>query len=118
MAYMNKERKNERAPIIKKILKEYGQKGSLSVKHHSTLVLKIRDVANMFEDKFEDDYRREYGYDVNHYWIEKNYTGKAREMLEKLAAAMFGGDYFDESDAMTDYFHTSHYINITLLPAK
>lgn len=120
MAFMNKERKNERAPAIRKILKEYGQKGTLSVQHYSTLKLKIRDVAGMFEDLFENDFEREYGFDINHFWIEENYKDKPEvvEMLVKLREAMYGEDYFDESDAMTDYFHTSHYINIEVLPAK
>ena len=122
MAFMNKERKNERAPAVKKILKEYGQKGTLSVRNYSALVLKIRDVAGMFDDKFADanDYQKEYGFSVNPYWIEKHYEDnpKAVEMLEALKNAMLGEDYFDESDAMTDYFHCSHYIEINILPKK
>jgi hypothetical protein len=122
MAFMNQERKNERAPAIKKILKEYGQKGTLSVQHYSKLTLKIRDVANMFADKFADanDYQKEYGFSINPYWFEKHFADnpKAVEMFEKLTRAMYGEDYFDESDAMTDYFHCSHYIEINVLPAK
>ena len=120
MAFMNKERKNERAPAIRKILKEYGQKGTLSVQHYSTLKLKIRDVAGMFEDRFENEYEREYGLSINHFWVEKNYADKPEvvKMLTALINAMYGEDYFDESDAMTDYFHCSHYINIEVLPAK
>lgn len=121
MAFMNKERKNERAPAIKKILKEYGQKGTLSVQNYSSLVLKIRDVANMFEDKFAEasEYAKEYGISVNTYWIEKHFADnpEAVKMLTALTEAMYGTDYFDESDAMTDYFHCSHYIDITILPA-
>lgn len=120
MAFMNKERKNERAPAVKKILKEYGQKGTLSVRNYSALVLKIRDVANMFDGLFENDYQREYGISINPYWFEKHFADnpKAVEMFEKLTRAMYGEDYFDESDAMTDYFHCSHYIEINILPKK
>lgn len=121
MAFMNKERKNERAPAIRKILKEYGQKGTLSVRNYSKLVLKIRDVAGMFNEIFENanDYVKEYGHSVNPYFIEKNYADnpKAVEMLEKLTAAMYGEDYFDKSDVQTDYFYCSHYIAIEVLPA-
>ena len=117
MAYMNKERKNERAPVIRKILKKYGQKGTLSVRNYSTLVLKIRDIANMFE--FDNDYEKDFGKSINHYWIEKNYADqpKVAQMLVELREAMLGKDYFDESDAMTDYFHCSHYIDIDIFPA-
>ena len=119
MAFMNKERKNERAPAIRKILKEFGQKGTLSVQNYSTLKLKIRDVAGMFEDYFENDFERQYGLGINHYWVEKNYADKPEvvEMLVKLREAMYGEDYFDKSDAMTDYFYCSHYIDIEVLPA-
>ena len=120
MAFMNKERKNERAPAVRKILKEYGQKGTLSVRNYSVLKLKIRDVAGMFEGLFENDYQREYGISINPYWFEKHFAERPEvvKMLEKLTAAMYGEDYFDESDAMTDYFHCSHYIDIDVLPAK
>ena len=119
MAFMNKERKNERAPVIRKILKEYGQKGTLSVRNYSTLKLKIKDVAGMFTNRFENDFQREYGLTVNPYWFEKHFADQPEvvEMLTKLTDAMYGNDYFDESDAMTDYFHTSHYIDIEVYPA-
>jgi hypothetical protein len=121
MAYMNQERKAERAPVIKAILKKYGMKGSLSVRHHSTLVLKVKDVAGMFANEFAeaDDYRKKYGLSVNPYWFEKHFEDnpKAVKMLKELTAAMYGADYFDESDAQTDYFHCSHYIDIDVLPA-
>ena len=42
MAYFNQERKSERAPVIKAILKKYGVKGSLSVRNHSTFVLNLK----------------------------------------------------------------------------
>lgn len=120
MAYMNKERKAERAPAIKKILKDYGQKGTLSVRNYSTLVLKIRDVANMFDGEFENDFQRDFGISINPYHYDKHFANnpKAVEMFEKLTRAMYGDDYFDESDAMTDYFHCSHYIDIDIFPAK
>ena len=39
MAYMSQERKAEITPKVKSILKKFGIKGSLSVRHHSTLSL-------------------------------------------------------------------------------
>ena len=121
MAYMNQERKAERAPAIKAILKKYGQKGSLSVRNHSTLCLKVKDTAGMFAADFAagTDYDRRWGLSVNPYWFEQHYAGnrKAVKMLKELTAAMYGADYFDESDSQTDYFHCSHYIDIDILPA-
>ena len=42
MAYMSQERKSEIAPKVKSILKKFGIKGSLSVRHHSTLSLTLK----------------------------------------------------------------------------
>jgi hypothetical protein len=122
MAFMNQERKAERAPAIKAILKKYGMKGSLSVRNYSTLALKIKDVRNMFAEEFagrDAEYNKICGLSINPYWFEKHFVDKpeAVEMFKELTAAMYGEDYFDESDAMTDYFHTSHYIDINVYPA-
>lgn len=117
MAHMNKERKAERAPIIKKILKKYGMKGSLSVLNYSTLHLKVKDVRGLFESRM-DDFKRKWGLSINPYNFEDSYTGDAKHMLTELVAAMYGDDYFDKSDIMTDYFHTSHYISIDVFPAN
>jgi hypothetical protein len=32
----------------------------------------------------------------------------------EMIAAMKGPDFFDHSDAQTDYFHRSHYIDINI----
>ena len=42
MAYFNQERKAQKAPAIKAILKKYGVKGSLAVRNHSTFVLNVK----------------------------------------------------------------------------
>ena len=42
MAYMSQDKKKELAPLIKKVCKKYGVKATLSVRHHSTLVLNIK----------------------------------------------------------------------------
>ena len=39
MAYVSQELKARIAPRVKEILSKHGLKGSLSVRHHSTLVL-------------------------------------------------------------------------------
>ena len=117
MAYMNQDRKKERAPVIKAILKKYGQKGTLSVRNYSTLVLKLKDVKGMFE--FQDDYAKRWGISINPYHFESHYADKpvVVRMLKELTDAMYGRDYFDHTDAMVDYFHCSHYIDIDVVPA-
>ena len=105
MAYMSQDHKKQIAPVVKNILKQYGLKGSLSVRHHSTLVLTIS--KGSFE--IEQDHAS-----VNVHWIDTHYQNqpKIKECLTQLVAAMKGPEYFDKSDIMSDYFHCSHYVDI------
>lgn len=125
MAYMNQERKAKRAPAIRAILKKYGMKGSISVCNHSTLSVTLKSgeldligAANDHNRRFAE-LRGETArvitdtYQVNEYYIESNYDNETvKEFLLALREAMYGDDYFDHSDAMTDYFNQSHYISI------
>jgi hypothetical protein len=111
MAYVSQQMKAELAPAIKSILKKYGIKGSLAVQNHSTLVLNIKSGKIDFaKDSTSDNFN----YQVNTYWVHEHYTGKAKKFLAEVIAAMKGPKFFDHSDAMTDYFHVSHYIDINL----
>jgi len=107
MAYMNQERKAARMPAIKAVFKKYGIKGSVRVRHHSTLVATLRSGPIDFFAQTDH-------YQVNEYWIEENFAGDARDCLLELKAALLGDDFFDHSDAQVDYFHRSHYIDIQL----
>ena len=126
MAYVSREMKSKIAPVVKALLKEYGLKGTLAVKHHSTLVLNIqsgpidfigvgnriaRATAERRGQPFHGD--RDYS-QVNVYWIQDHYDGVAREFLLKAYAALKGPDFFDHSDAQTDYFFRSHYQDINI----
>ena len=111
MAYVSQTMKAELAPAIKAICKKYGIKGSLAVRHHSTLVLNIKSGKIDFaKDSTSDNFN----YQVNTYHTDSHYTGKAKKFFAEVIAAMKGPKFFDNSDAMTDYFHVSHYIDINL----
>ena len=131
MAYMNQERKQQRAPIIKAILKKYNVNGTLAVRNHSTLVLNIKSGSiDFIENYIKTDADKHYGnkmdqnqidylrknnaIDVNPYWYQEHYTGKAKDFLKEVLDAMYGSDYFDESDAQVDYFHCSHYVDVNI----
>jgi len=111
MAYVSQEMKKELAPGIKAVLKKYNMKGSIGVRHHSTLVVNIQSGAIDFSGNYThgDNYIQ-----VNEYWIDEHYTGVARDFLNELLAAMKGPKYFCEDDSMTDYFHRSHYTDINI----
>lgn len=129
MAYVSQETKAKLAPTIKAILKKYGVKGSLAVRHHSTLVLTLKsgkidfvenyiatDEAKPHCGKMSADqvaYIRKNGYlDVNTYWIDSHYSGFAKRFLRLMKSAMEGPDFFNEDDAQSDYFNRSHYVDI------
>lgn len=107
MAYVSQETKKELAPGIKAVLKKYKMKASISVNNHSTLCVNIREGAIDFDPH--------HGYEnVNVYWIDTHYVGVARDFLNELLDAMKGPKYFNNDDAMTDYFSRSHYTDINV----
>ena len=109
MAYVSKQDKAELAPGIKAVLKKYNMKGSISVRHYSTLVVKITQGAIDFSDYFTHGE----GYiQVNEYWIDQHYSRIHKAFLNELLAAMKGTNYYNNDDAMTDSFDRSHYTNI------
>ena len=125
MAYMDQTKKAALAPAIKAALKKFGLKGSISVRHHSTLVVTITSGEIDFISNFADCARaanRECGVEtavrdkhiqVNPYWLETSFTDRALEALEAIKAAMSKGNH-DRSDIQTDYFDTGWYININV----
>ena len=109
MAYVSQADKKSLAPAIKKVLNKYGMKGSISIRHHSTLVVTLQSGAIQFEHSHGDGYTQ-----VNVYHIDSHYEGHAKSFLLELLAAMKGPGWFDKSDAMTDYFHVKHYCDINI----
>lgn len=127
MAYMSQEKKAKIAAKIKPILKKYGVKGSLSVRHHSTIVLtlksgKIDFIANSNRVCSASHYQVSNGFrpntsgysDVNPYWFQEHYDGVALKFLKEAFAALKGADWYDRSDAMTDYFDTAYYVDLNI----
>ena len=106
MAYVSQEDKKKLAPAIKEVLKKYKVKGSISVRHHMTLVVKLKEGEVKFDPASH--------YQVNEHWYQDHYADNPKlvSFISELLAAMKGPDYFNEDDAMTDYFHRSHYTDI------
>jgi hypothetical protein len=108
MAYVSKETKKELAPAIKKVLAEYGVKGTIKVNRYSTLVVTLRKVpAGLFTDE-------EITNGVNVYWIEDHFTGTAKKFLTELLAAMKGDKWYNNTDSSIDYFDTAWYNDIKI----
>jgi len=110
MAYVSQADKKSLAPGIKAVLNKYGMKGSIRVRNHSTLCVTVKSGSIDFSESM----RGEAYIDVNEYWIDQHYAGPARRFLNELLEAMKGPHYFNNDDAMTDYFHRSHYTDICI----
>jgi hypothetical protein len=112
MAYMSQELKKQLAPAINAILKKYGVKGTLAVRHHMTLVLNIKSgEIDFFGDYYLDADR---GFmSVNNYWYKDHFKDDALDFLNELLPAMNAGNY-NNSDVMTDYFDIGWYIDINI----
>ena len=61
------------------------------------------------------DYIRKTNYlDVNPYWFQEHFSGVAKEFLSEVMVALKSADWYDESDAQTDYFNTAYYVDINI----
>jgi hypothetical protein len=114
MAYMSQEKKAKIAPAVKAILKKYNVKGSLAVRNHSTLVLNVKQGAvDFIKDYGNDESAAKFGIQVNPYWFQEHFTGKSKEFLAEVLAAMNDGNH-DRSDAMVDYFDVGWYVDVNI----
>ena len=126
MAYMSQDHKAKIAVTVKAICKKYGVKGTLSVQNHSTLCLNIKSGPIDFigntnavcskQPRYNDrQYQPDTTYtQVNPYWYQDHFDGKALKFLKEIVPAMYGPDYYDHSDIQTDYFNCSHYISVNI----
>ena len=126
MAYMNQEKKATISAQVKPIFKKYGIKGSLAVRHHSTIVVNIKSGpldfignANAVQEHRRDigrDYHlNTQGYlDVNPYWYQEHFTGACKAFFTELFQAVKSAEWYNNSDAMTDYFDTAYYFDVNV----
>lgn len=125
MAYVSQDLKQSLAPAIKAICKKFGIKATLAVQNHSTLVLNIKSGKIDFIGNYNSMISTRYPSGnhlaqpakdtirVNHYWIDSCYSGKAKDFLNAVYAAMNVGNH-NNSDAMTDYFDVGWYVEINV----
>lgn len=126
MAYMNQEKKATIAAQVKPIFKKYGVKGSLAVRNHSTIVVNIKSGSldfignyNALQIKRRDMGRdahivtQEY-MDVNPYWYQEHFNDVCKEFFEELFNAVKSAEWYNNSDAMIDYFDTAYYFDVNV----
>lgn len=120
---MNQDKKRVIKAALDKITKPLGIKYSLRVRNHSAIVCTITaapiDFIGNFKAVTGDLFKTMSGKDpdylsVNPYWYQKHFTGKPREIIGQLIDALKAADYYDRSDAMTDYFDTAYYFHLNI----
>jgi hypothetical protein len=127
MAYVSQELKKELAPGIKAVLKKYNVRGTISVRHHMTLVVNIRSgsldiIQNWYDNVTKKGTVNGYGdnitkpeyLSVNQYWIDEGYSGTVKDFITDLYNAMKGTKWFDKSDIQSDYFNTAYYMDVNV----
>jgi len=116
MAYMNQDKKAVIKANLDKALKPLGVKFSLRVRHHTAIVCTIKSAPwDMLADRKQAPSQFEINHaQVNPYWFQDHYEGKTLDVLTKVVDAIKSADYYDESDAMIDYFNTAYYFDINI----
>ena len=117
MAHMNQAKKAKIAEALKEVMPK-DWKYSLSVFHHSTIVLTIRqapiNLIKVFKgsDYFDPDTATHYN--VNPYHYQKCIEDQEMiEQFKKIFDALNLGNW-DRSDLMTDYFDVGHYVELCI----
>lgn len=106
MAYIS----TEKAAKIRKALKEAFPEIKFSVSKTNHISLNVRIMESPYFDDGEHC-------QVNQYWIKHHFDDNhaQRDVLLKIDEIIrAAGDYFDNSDPMTDYFHTAFYYDIAV----
>lgn len=117
MAYMSQEKKAKIAAMLKEVMPS-GYKYSLSVRDHSEIVLTIAsapiDLVKLAKESGKysslDNYVQ-----VNSHYMHEHFKGtEVHELFCKIQKAMYGADYFDDSDIMTDFHHCAYYVSVNI----
>ena len=125
MAYVSQEMKAKLTPTIRAICKKYNVKASIAVRNHSTLVLNVRQGNIDFIGNFNDTIaerdptgnrhinRATRNIQVNTYWYQEHFTGRAKNFLTEVITAINNGNH-DRSDIQTDYFDVGWYVDVNI----
>lgn len=121
MAYISA----EDVKAIRNELKEAFPKFKFAVRKGSgslSVDVVVQRATYAFQDQFEKSFQGKRYAQVNQYWIkdhfsdaeEREFMLKVNEIMHNAPGRAGGKVYFDESDAMTDYFHTAFYTHLSI----
>ena len=131
MAWVTKANIDSKKPLIKALNKEYGIKGTLSGTNDYSMTLTISEgpidfissyiksndnkpmaQPSAWEHTVKDIMENQH-IDVNPYWYNEHFDGKALEYLRKAFEIMNQGNH-DRSDIQTDYFDVGWYVDVKI----
>lgn len=129
LAHVSKDVITKARAALKVLNKEYGIKTTLSGQGGSCMYLTVASGSIDFVDNYclhmlrnarmqDVDssvayIRKEQYINVNQYYLEDCFSGKALEYLQKANAIMHA-DHYDHSDIQSDYFNCAYYVNINV----
>lgn len=106
MAYIDQEMKKIINSNVQPILKKYGLKGTLSIRHYSAIILTLRSGIVDFGAP-----NTQY---LSHGYAHRHLSGIQQEIILKLDEALMSAGWYDRSEIQTDYFDTAYYYYIQL----
>ena len=131
MAYITKAEIQEKRKRVNALCKLYGITATVSGANTSSVTVTIRKgkidflgnhvetvrhnegvKQNQIIDNAEWYAKRGY-FTCNHYYLDRQFSGDALLFLEQVLSILKIG-YYDNSDAMIDYFDTAYYIHICI----
>jgi hypothetical protein len=117
---MNQDKKKIIKAHLDNILKPLGIKYSLRVRDYMSIDCTLRSGPVDFYDNFKaktgnqfDQHIRNH-IQVNPYWYQEHFTGDCRDIIGRVVDALKSANYYDNSDAMIDYFDTAYYYHLNV----
>ncbi len=121
MAYIKTEEVSAIRNELKKRFGHTGLKFGVKKQHHSSVHVTIKagpiDFSDIYKDHYGsgDHYAQVNVYHLSNYGQHQPFFEEVLKIIKTAPALVEGGrEWFDKSDAMTDYFHTAFYINLNV----
>lgn len=103
MAYISTEEVKNVRNAIKKEFPSY--KWSVTRHHSSTITIALMQADFEIENSYDQ---------INHYYLDQ-YSEKIKNVFTRVKEILFkNAEYFNESDAMSDYFHCAYFYNFNI----
>jgi hypothetical protein len=126
MAFMNQEKKAKIAAALKAVMPA-GWKYSLSVHHHSQIIMTITQapvdlIAQINEkNKAAAEFHGDHFYPIeghaqlNHLFLDKAFKDpEVLKVMEAAKTALHSADFYDRSDSQSDYFDVAYYVHMQI----